>query len=195
MRDDVKIVEINKMPLSYMSQVTIRIQVRAVGKLAIPEDLETYQNSNVAVNGHEEEAETNKVSVSNALEPTTRPSLDVDLETYRPNVRNGVWYVSEVDLELISTGCGVLGTGGGGPTYYEFLKGLNALRTGGQGKMRIISPESLNDDDVVASGAWYGSPSVINERISGGNELIDAIDAIKITRGIEKFHAVLAEEM
>lgn len=195
MRDDVKIVEINKMPLSYMSQITIRIQVRAVGKLAIPEDLETYHNSTVAINGYEEEAETNKVSVSNALEPTTRPSLDVDLATYRPNVRSGVWYVSEVDLELISTGCGVLGTGGGGPTYYEFLKGLNALRTGGQGKMRIISPEALKDNDVVASGAWYGSPSVINERISGGNELIDAIDAIKITRGIEKFHAVLAEEM
>lgn len=95
----------------------------------------------------------------------------------------------------MTTGCGVLGTGGGGPTYYEYLKGLNTLRAVGEGNMRIISPKSLNEDDMVAMAAWYGSPNVINERISGGNEIIDAIDAINKTRGIKNFHALLAEEM
>ncbi|PNP49023.1 hypothetical protein THARTR1_10234 [Trichoderma harzianum] len=195
-REDVKIVEVNKMPLQYMSKVTIRIQVRAVGRLAIPDDLALPQGLNGTFDDDtDDEQETDKVGVPNALEPTTRPSLNVDIATYRPNVKNGVWYVSEVDLEFMTTGCGVLGTGGGGPTYYEYLKGLNTLRAVGEGNMRIISPKALKEDDIVAMAAWYGSPNVINERISGGNEIIDAIDAINKTIGIERFHGLLAEEI
>ncbi|RFU82036.1 hypothetical protein TARUN_115 [Trichoderma arundinaceum] len=178
--DDVRIVEINKMPLQYMSQVTIRIQVRAVGKLAIPDEPTpppTPPLGDSPDDNEEEEVEEEKVSVPNALEPTTKPSLYVDLDAYRPDVRDGVWYVSEVDLELISTGCGVLGTGGGGPTHYEYLKSLHALRTGGQGKMRIISAKSLDDNDSVSFGSWYGSPSVINERLSAGSEIPSGIEA------------------
>lgn len=196
-RGDVKIVEVNRMPLQYMSQVTIRIQVRAVGRLAIPEALAPPQSSKLAVNGEEkEEVESDKVSVPNALKPTTRPSLDTNLATYRPHVNGGVWFVSEVDLELIATGCGVLGTGGGGPTYYEYLKGLIALRKGGgQSRMKVISSKALKDDDVVAMAAWYGSPSVINERMAGGNEIVDAINAVTAAKGIGKFHALLCPEM
>ncbi|KAM0454186.1 hypothetical protein ACHAPV_008654 [Trichoderma viride] len=198
--DDVRIVEINKMPLQYMSQVTVRIQVRAVGKLAIPDEptppptpplgeIPDYEEED-----EHDEDEGEKVSVPNALEPTTKPSLYVDLETYRPDVRDGIWYVSEIDLELISTGCGVLGTGGGGPTHYEFLKGLHALRTGGQGKMRIISPKSLDDNAQVFFGSWYGSPSVINERLSSGNEIPSGIEASSRIVG-KSIDAVLPDEI
>lgn len=198
-RDDVRVVEINKMPLQYMSQETIRVQVRAVGKLAVPEALVPCpMAASVDGDGGQEAddgVEAIKVSVPNALEPTTKPTLGIDLSSYRPDVRHGVWYVSEVDLELMATGCGVLGTGGGGPTYYEYLKGLNALRAGGKGKMRVISPKALKDNDIVCSGAWYGSPSVINERTSGGNEIIDSIDAVNRIRGIEAFSALFLDEM
>ncbi|EHK27009.1 uncharacterized protein TRIVIDRAFT_79485 [Trichoderma virens Gv29-8] len=194
--DDVRIVEINKMPLQYMSQTTIRIQVRAVGKLAIPDEPTPPPTPPTGENPDykEEEVEEEKVSVPNALEPTTKPSLYVDLETYRPDVRDGVWYVSEVDLELMSTGCGVLGTGGGGPTHYEFLKSLHALRTGGQGKMRIISPKALKDTDSVCFGSWYGSPSVINERLSGGNEIPSGIEAAARIVG-KSIDALLPDEI
>ncbi|KAH6609812.1 hypothetical protein Trco_003158 [Trichoderma cornu-damae] len=194
--DDVRIVEINKMPLQYMSQVTIRIQVRAVGKLAVPDEPTPPPTPPTGENPdyEEEEAEGEKVSVPNALEPTTKPSLYVDLEAYRPDVRDGVWYVSEVDLELISTGCGVLGTGGGGPTHYEYLKGLQVLRNGGRGKVRIISPKSLKDTDSVCFGSWYGSPSVINERLSGGNEIPSGIEASARIVG-KPINALLPDEI
>ncbi|KAL6699660.1 hypothetical protein J3F84DRAFT_189134 [Trichoderma pleuroticola] len=195
--DDVRIVEVNKMPLQYMSQTTIRIQVRAVGKLAVPDEPTPPPTPPLGGDSdykEEEEVEGEKVSVPNALEPTTKPSLYVDLETYRPDVRDGVWYVSEVDLELMSTGCGVLGTGGGGPTHYEFLKGLHALRNGGQGKMRIISPAALKDDDSVCFGSWYGSPSVINERLSGGNEIPSGIEAAARIVG-KSIDALLPDEI
>ncbi|PFH56126.1 hypothetical protein XA68_17027 [Ophiocordyceps unilateralis] len=208
-RDDVRVVEINKTPLQYMSQETIRIQVRAVGKLAIPVgpapsrssagDAEPPVTGEADDDRDEDDDDDNddapKVSIPDALEPTTKPTLGVDLATYRPDVRAGVWYVSEIDLELIATGCGVLGTGGGGPTYYEYLKCLNSRRGPGGDKMRIISAQSLADDDVVCFGAWYGSPSVINERIPGGNEIAAAIDAVNLIKGNDSFAALCLDEI
>jgi hypothetical protein len=195
--DSVKIVEVNKMPLQYMSQVTIRIQIRAVGTLAIPDEATLFKSSKhwEGLTGDADDDEPEKVSVPNALHPTTKPSLGVDLATYRPDVQNGVWYPSDIDLELISTGCAILGTGGGGPTYYEYLKGLQCLSSHEKGRMRIVSPKSLKDDAVVCLGSWYGSPSVINERIAAGNEIIDAIKAVNKIQRIETFDAVLADEM
>lgn len=194
-REDVKIVEINKMPLQYTFNDAMRIQIRAVGRLSIPDDL-TPPSSPPMANADldVEKDEGQKMSVSNALEPTTKPSLHVDLVTYRPDVRSGVWYLSEVDLELMSTGCGVLGTGGGGPTHHEYLKGLHSLRTN-PGKMRVVSPNALKDTDTVCFGSWYGSPSVINERIAGGNEIAAGIEAANKVMGITSFEGMFIDEM
>lgn len=194
-RQHVQIVEVNKMPLQYMHNGAIRIQIRAVGQLAIPDELTPPSSPPAPPSEELDQDEGEKVSVANALESTTSPSLGVDLEAYRPDVRNGVWYVSEVDLELISTGCGVLGTGGGGPTHHEYLKSLHALRTSGDGKMRIISPKALKDDDTICFGSWYGSPSVINERIAGGTEIADGINAVNKALGNKSFDGMFIDEM
>ena len=195
-RHGVEIVEINKMPLQYTDNAAMRIQVRAVGKLAIPEELTPPPSPlDTEVEVTSEEDEDQKVSIPNSLQSTIKPSQAVDLTRYRPCVRQGVWYVSEVDLELISTGCGVLGTGGGGPTHHEYLKSLHSLRTSDQGKMRIISPKALKDTDMVCFGSWYGSPSVINERIAGGNEIATGIEAVGKIVGREKFDGIFIDEM
>lgn len=194
-KTDVKIVEINKMPLQYMSNGALRIQVRAVGHLAIPEEL-TPPPSPPVTSMHEfDEDEGEKVSVPDALTPTYKPSLHVDLDAYRPDVQDGTWYLSEVDLEMIATGCGVLGTGGGGPTHHEYLKSLDALRKNPDRRMRVVSPKTLNDDAMVCFGSWYGSPSVINERIAGGNEIVTGINAVNKVVGNKTFDGMYIDEM
>ncbi|GKT44728.1 putative D-/L-hydantoinase subunit A [Colletotrichum spaethianum] len=193
--EDVRVVEVNKMPLQYVDNGAMRIQVRAVGKLCVPEKPELSHEAGSGIEDEQRENETSKESVPDALQPTTKPSLYVDLESYRPNVESGVWYVSEVDLELISTGCGVLGTGGGGPTHHEFLKSLHVLRTSEAGKMRIISPKALADSDMVCFGSWYGTPSVINERIAGGSEIPNGIDAIRKILGNVPIDGVFIDEI
>lgn len=196
---DVKIVEINKIPLQYTTNRAIRLQVRAVGKLAIPEAKARQSDSattKVSVQtGEDDELEGPKISIPDALEPTTKPSLFVDIDTYRPTVENGIWYVSEVDLEFIATGAGVLGTGGGGPTHHDLLRGLQTLRSGGAGKMRVISPSAVKDSDIICFGSWYGAPSVINERISGGDEISNGINTLLKVLGHQSFDAVFTDEM
>ncbi|KAH3943079.1 hypothetical protein HBH53_179370 [Parastagonospora nodorum] len=194
-REDVQIVEVNKMPLQYMPNGAVRIQIRATGPLATPNDFTPLPSPPLSCEDEFEVEEGEKVGVPSALDPTYKPVLHVDLDAYRPQVQQGIWYVSEVDLELIATGCGVLGTGGGGPTHHEYLKSLHALRTGGDKKMRIISPESLNDDDILCFGSWYGSPSVINERIAGGNEIAAGINAVNKVVGNESFDGLFIDEI
>jgi hypothetical protein len=198
-KDDVKIVAVEKIPLQYTHNRATRIIVKAVGRLAVPEVPDAISSGGCEV---DDEATTDKSAlegskshVPDAAEPTTKPSLLVNLHTYQPEVRDGTWYISEVDLELIATGTGVLGTGGGGPSYHELLQGLRILRSGGKGKMRVVSPASLKASDLVCFGSWYGAPSVINERVGSGREISTGIDTLRKTLGLGSFHAVLTDEM
>jgi N-methylhydantoinase A/oxoprolinase/acetone carboxylase beta subunit len=201
--DDVKVVAVEKIPLQYTSNKATRLVIKAVGRLATPDEetlgglagLESGGDADVEDDTEEDAEEGEKVGIPDALEPTTKPSLDVNIETYRPTVKDGVWYISEVDLEFIATGTGVLGTGGGGPSYHEFLKGLHILRSGGAGKMRVVSPQAMKDSDLVCFGSWYGAPSVINERIAGGEEIATGIEALNKILGNKSFDALLTDEM
>ncbi|KOS21923.1 Hydantoin utilization protein A [Escovopsis weberi] len=198
--DTVQIVEVTKMPLSYMSQPTMRIQVKAVGSLVIPENM-TPLTFQIPIGEEEEdekqvpeEAEGEKVSIFNPHVPLTRPSRSIDIGAYRPDVRGGIWYISEIDLEFIATGCGILGTGGGGRVHEEQVKAIHALRNGGKGKMRVMSSKALKDTDWTYMGSWYGSPSVFYERLSGGKEISSGIEAIAKLMG-KPINAILPDEI
>lgn len=197
-RDDVKIVEVDQVPLQYVTNKATRLVIKAVGKLAPPgsghmipagqvveyDDDETEKG----IEEHQEKA-TSKGS-------TIKHAAYIDIEAYRPDVRHGVWYLSAVDLEFIATGTGVLGTGGGGPSRLQYLHSLEYLRNPQyQGRMRVITPESLGDSDVCVFGAWYGAPSVSGERIPAGNELMTAIDFSVKMAGHTHFEAIVANEI
>ncbi|KAG9232628.1 hypothetical protein BJ875DRAFT_466290 [Amylocarpus encephaloides] len=195
---DVKIVEIDKIPLQYVSNKATRIRVKAIGRLLAQEagenlvflDEPSLEDPNE--NGHEAEK---KAALADGHRTLTKPSLDIDIPSYRPEIENNVWFLSEVDLEFIACGTGILGTGGGGPSYLAYLVALDALRKGGKRSMQVVSPDYLKDDDLVCFGSWYGAPSVSGERIPCGIEIPSAIDASNKILGVQNFHAVLADEI
>jgi N-methylhydantoinase A/oxoprolinase/acetone carboxylase beta subunit len=197
---DVQVVELEKVPLQYVSNKATRLIVKAVGKLAIPKS--SSQVAQIAPVLQETLHEDNsKEEPENQLQQlpegifSTKPSSLIDIAAYKPDVRKGVWYLSDVDLEFIASGTGVLGTGGGGPSYIQYLVGLHCLHNGGAGKLRIISLEALKDSDIVSFGSWYGAPSVSGERIPAGTEIMAGIDALNGILGIKEFDAVMADEI
>ena len=203
-RNDVRIVEVKKIPLQYVTNKATRLVMKAVGSLRIdgPTPNEPLQNGTLGQahakdQPEEEEEEEEKKSEVSTLEigSMTKPTLGVDLTQYRPDVRNGIWYISPVDVELIASGTGVLGTGGGGSSYNMALYTLDVLRKGGEGKMRVISPESLKDTDLCVFGAGYGAPSVSDERISSGTDVFAAIDAVNQVLGFSDFQGIVADEI
>lgn len=96
---------------------------------------------------------------------------EVDISSYRPNVKNRVWSISETDLKWITTGCYILGTGGGGSPYSSMIRLRTQLRNGATAT--IVNPNDLPDDAQVGCGGAAGSPTVGIEKL-GGDELLEA---------------------
>ncbi|WVQ99771.1 hypothetical protein IAU59_006913 [Kwoniella sp. CBS 9459] len=89
-----------------------------------------------------------------------------DILEYRPHVKHGEWQLSELDIEWISTGCYILGTGGGGNPHGVFLAVRELMRKGN--KVRVIDVETLDQDKVVMYGGGIGSPEVASEKLVSG---------------------------
>ena len=198
---DVKIVDIKKIPLQYVTNKATRFVMKAVGSLKVQD--RAFQNgfSNGTMH-HELEAddhtapEISKREIMRVKQGSmAKPTLGVDIATYRPNVKHGIWYISPVDVALIASGAGVLGTGGGGSPYLMALYVLDTLRKSGQGTIRVVALESLKDTDTVVFGAGYGAPSVSDERISAGTDVFAAIDAVNTIMDIKDFQGIVADEI
>jgi N-methylhydantoinase A/oxoprolinase/acetone carboxylase beta subunit len=176
-RDTITIAEMENFPLQYIAN-KCRIIVKAVGDFdhckdfagLIPiTDYEGYDPADESiivdekhgiVDGHGEEIST---SISSIF---TKEYI----AAYRPTVVNRQWYLSETDLEWITTGCYILGTGGGGSPYQHMLRIRGMLRAGAS--IRIMSPWDLKDGDLVACGGGKGSPQVSIEKPYGDESAI-----------------------
>lgn len=123
--------------------------------------------------------------------------FDTDLEHYVPDVskKTGEWFVSELDLELIGEGCGILGTGGGGSVYTGLLHSRATLRTCPAKRMRIIDVSSLSADSNIGLPAFAGSPSVSNERLISGDELSLAAQELARFLNIDGYDAMMPAEI
>jgi hypothetical protein len=198
---DVRIVEIDKIPLKFFNNKATRIRVKAIEKLRAPVVISLEATSMPAApsihdSDVDETGEGEKRQVdANSHKTSTKLSLEIDIAVYRPAIRDEIWYLSEVDLEFIACGTGILGTGRGGPSYLAYLVGLDALRTGGKDNMRVLSPNCLKDDDLVCFGSWYCAPSVSGERLPAETEIPTAIDALNEILGVKDFQALLADEI
>lgn len=204
-RNDVKIVEIDKLPLQYVTNKATRFVVKAVGKLAPPDPNHPGSTADLSgvCTGADEETDQEDEPDSRPNEtpretllPSVKHSAFIDIETYRPSVTNDVWYLAPVDLEFIATGTGVLGTGGGGPSRLQYFHSLGYFNhPKHKGRMRVMSPQRMKDSDVCVFGSWYGAPSVSGERIPAGTELMTAIDYSVKMSGHGHFEAILADEI
>lgn len=193
---DIQIVKVEKIPLQYVTNKATRFVIKAVGNLKVAEAASARPVASNGVHSDDvpEAAEASKGEVLKEQQGSmAHPTLGVDLSSYRPDVRDGVWYISPVDVELIASGVGVLGTGGGGSSYLMALQTQHVLRKGGV--VRVISSEKLNDHDMCVQGAGYGAPSVSDERLSAGTEVVGAVDAVNKIMGIKDFAGIVAAEI
>ncbi|WVW84309.1 hypothetical protein I302_106343 [Kwoniella bestiolae CBS 10118] len=103
------------------------------------------------------------------------PVTAEDILQYKPDVKNGEWTLSELDIEWISTGCYILGTGGGGNPHNVYLALREMFRAGATTK--VIDIQSLDPDKVVMYGGGIGSPEVAAERLmsSGSGQAVHSL--------------------
>jgi hypothetical protein len=130
----------------------------------------TFADTGVAEAEAEQEVAANQYNKP-AKSRTEQQKAEVDIASYRPDVRDRTWYVNEIDLEWITTGCYILGTGGGGSPYSSMVRLRQMLRSGAI--VRVVNPVDLADDSLIGCGGGAGSPTVGIEKLSG-DEMLEA---------------------
>ncbi|KAK7397579.1 hypothetical protein QQX98_013054 [Neonectria punicea] len=179
LRDTVTIAEMESFPLQYIAHKS-RFIVKAVGDFdysrtdfeAAPAlengDADEFadDSNHVAQKTAGNEASTEEASTSHSVVFTKDY-----IKAYKPKIVNRQWLISETDLQFITTGCYILGTGGGGNPYQHYLRLRELLRAGAA--LRVMSPQDLKDDDLVACGGGKGSPQVSIEK-PYGDEILES---------------------
>ena len=105
---------------------------------------------------------------------------------------NGLRTLEEADLEALATGAWVLGTGGGGNTYYSLLNLKNLYRQGRS--VSVIDPADLDDGATVALVAQVGAPLIWQERITDPQIQVRAVRLMEEYAGC-RFDALMAVEI
>ncbi|MEU7057535.1 DUF917 domain-containing protein [Streptomyces sp. NPDC046197] len=77
------------------------------------------------------------------------------------------------DLEDLARGAALLGTGGGGDPYIGTLLVGEELRRGRT--IRLVEPDEVDDEALVIASAFMGAPTVVIEKIPGGDEPVTAL--------------------
>ncbi|KAI9063547.1 DUF917-domain-containing protein [Trametes sanguinea] len=188
-----KIVEVINLPVQYVTNEATRIIVKAAGDLS-PQQVAHLSDaalSNADVDAAEDvSAAEGEKALANGDAATVEEDEDeeVDIDTYRPTILpNKTWKLSELDLEWIAEGCGVLGTGGGGSPYPPFLMARQALRDGKD--IIVVDPDYTPETDV------FIRCSFMSERLQGGAEIPSSARALMKYLGIDDFTGAISEEI
>nr|KAK5438916.1 hypothetical protein LTR18_008351 [Exophiala xenobiotica] len=179
--ESVRIVTIENMPLQYVTMRATRLIIRAAGVLN-QQALLDYVPPESADELLDIQEDEKRVSKTTNAEKDPRdfvvsPSAPIDIREYKPEVdKDGIWWVSEVDLEFLATGCSILACGGGGPGYMCYMAARAALKAGH--KLPVVDINTLDDAGHVFGSISYGAPTVTLERIPSGTESVDATTAL-----------------
>ncbi len=95
------------------------------------------------------------------------------------------------EIEDMSVGAAVLGTGGGGDPYIGKLMAIQAVRK--YGEVTLLDPEEVPDDAVVVPTAMMGAPTVMIEKIPSGDEAFRTFDMLESSLG-KKVYATMSIE-
>ncbi|KAG8162146.1 hypothetical protein KVR01_007911 [Diaporthe batatas] len=203
-RESVKVVEMETLPLQYIANKT-RFIVRAAGDFdfsrtdlaMVPHTSDEESSALNNMDQYEKKAQTDgdtPGSINGAEKPEhQRKTMDIDPSTYRPTVKNRVWFINENDVTWISTGCYILGTGGGGSPYSHMVRLRQLLRAGAV--VRVVSPDDLQDTDRVGCGGGMGSPTVGIEKLAGDEMMQAQAELAKVLRADGRATHMIALEI
>jgi uncharacterized protein len=96
------------------------------------------------------------------------------------------------DIECLTVGAWILGTGGGGSPYLGLLN-MRRLYAAGH-RVELMSPLNLADDDLVAVVSNMGAPLVGQERLTDSRSIARAVKMQEEYTG-KKFRAVMSLEI
>jgi hypothetical protein len=150
----IEVVEVEIVPVSYVTNGATRLVVRAVGDLA--RGFEKSHDQEQFLHGETVQKPGMISTIANSsfkgtMKESKGSSYDIikyiNPESYRPRIEGDIWYLSELDLGFLLDGAGVLGVGSCGEPYPSYLACLLALRNGEE--LKIMRQDTVADDAVI----------------------------------------------
>ena len=119
-----EVVEVDIVPVSYTMNGATQIIVRVVADLS-----EGYENSSDSPDVSPSSENFQKLgfpAISDSLRGVQKGLShsvinQIDVESYRPRIHGNLWYLSEIDLQFLRDGTGVLAVGSCGEPYPSYL--------------------------------------------------------------------------
>lgn len=100
-------------------------------------------------------------------------------------------HISTDDVDPITVGAALLGTGGGGDPHIGGLLAAEAIRR--YGPVEVVGLDAVPDDAVVLPVALMGAPTVVIEKIPSADQLETAIGAMARYLGTPPTHIACIE--
>ncbi len=148
----IEVVEVDVVPFSYVTNGATRILVRVVGDLADGYE-ESYAEEEDLSQNFSKVLTLPKSAGSKASKASSYEVVEqIDIESYRPRIEGDYWYLSELDIQFLQDGTGVLGVGSCGEPYPAYVACLLALRNGEE--MKIRRQDTFPDNGVVLVGGF-----------------------------------------
>lgn len=171
----ISVVNISSEELPYVDLSRFEVKVIADVDFAklketIPQDI-----TNISIDGKEE------VFLKDAMRQDDNVDILFNSESYKPVIKNKEWIISKTDLEFLRIGTYILGCGGGGDPYPQYLIAKNLLNKGRI--MKVVDVDYKQNYESISVG-FCGSPTVSNERLEG-SEIKNAYNLLNFKGDIE----------
>ena len=176
----ITVVDINSEEVPYAN--LHRFEVKVIADVDFAKLKDTVPTDILTSSEEEEE-----VFVKNAMRRDDDSEKMENIEEYKPSITSDKeWLISQTDLELLRIGTYILGCGGGGDPYPQYLIAKNLLKSGGV--MRVVDVDFKQNYDSISVG-FCGSPTVANERLQG-SEIKNAYNLLNFKGNIESVVAL-----
>lgn len=124
------------------------------------------------------------VAVYKHAKVSSKEQEQFDYENYRPKIVNGIWKLTETDIDFIGRGAYILGCGGGGDPHSSVIELKRMIRHG-----HNIQILTLDKFSSLTSGTgrainvgYFGSPTISGERLHA-DEILEALDRMEQYEG------------
>ena len=180
--ESVKLLDKKVVPISHIPGHT-RIIVKVVAELEAT-GAETCKVLLASLKDKQSKVEAKEKQTTTTTGKLLDEDANIDIRIQSPCIdeTTGEWLISEYDIECISIGAGILGSGGGGSPHLGKIEALIALRAGN--RPRVITPSKFfktadKEDDLTIVVAVMGAPTVFHEKLLSGTEGKEAVYAMQ----------------
>lgn len=150
-RETVEVVEVEVVPISYVTNGATQLYVRVIGDL-VEDYQETVETPESAFQKSPWDLAVPR-SLSDIYKGSSYDIIEsVNVESYRPRIEGDLWYLSEIDIQFLSDGTGILGVGSCGEPYPTYRALLEVLRRGGD--LTIRRQDTFPDTGVVVVAGY-----------------------------------------